>query len=128
TFTPAGTFAGVAERLEYLAELGVTAIELMPVAAAPGSRNWGYDGASLFAPSAAYGTPDDLRALVDRAHSLGLALILDVVYNHLGPDGAYAGAYSPTLFSKTHHNPWGDAINFDGDGSRGVREFFIENA
>ncbi|MGE4054474.1 MAG: malto-oligosyltrehalose trehalohydrolase [Vicinamibacterales bacterium] len=127
-FTPAGTFAGVTERLDYLAGLGVTAIELMPVAAAPGSRNWGYDGASLFAPSAAYGTPDDLRALVDRAHSLGLALVLDVVYNHLGPDGAYAAAFSPRFFSKTHHNPWGDAINFDGKDSRGVREFFIENA
>ncbi len=128
TFTSSGTFAGVADRLEYLAELGVTAIELMPVAAVPGSRNWGYDGASLFAPSAAYGTPDDLRALVDRAHSLGLALILDVVYNHLGPDGAYAAVFSQRLFSKMHHNPWGDAINFDGDDSRSVREFFIENA
>ncbi len=128
TFTPAGTFAGVTERLEYLAALGITAVELMPVAAVPGSRNWGYDGASLFAPSAAYGTPDEFRTLVDRAHSLGLALILDVVYNHLGPDGAYAAAFSSRFFSKTHHNPWGDAINFDGEGCRGVREFFIENA
>ena len=89
TFTPSGTFAEAAGRLGTLASLGVTAIELMPVAAFAGSRNWGYDGVSLFAPAACYGTPDDLRALVDAAHAHGLAVILDVVYNHLGPDGAY---------------------------------------
>jgi maltooligosyltrehalose trehalohydrolase len=128
TFTPEGTFAGVTDRLPYLAELGATVIELMPVADFPGSRNWGYDGVSLFAPSRVYGTPDDLRRLVDAAHGLGLAVILDVVYNHFGPDGAYASAFSPSYFSATHSSPWGAAVNLDGDGSAQVREFFIENA
>lgn len=128
TFTPAGTFAGVTERLPYLAELGVTAVELMPVAAWAGTRNWGYDGVALFAPSQAYGDPDDLRRLVNRAHELGLMVLLDVVYNHLGPDGAYHAEFSPAYFSPDRHSPWGPAINFDGAGSDQTREFFCENA
>ena len=128
TFTPAGTFAGVTERLRYLADLGVTVVELMPVADFPGSRNWGYDGVSLFAPSRAYGVPDDLRRLVDTAHGLGLAVLIDVVYNHFGPDGAYGSLYSPFYLSARHRSPWGAAVNLDGDGSAHVRDFFIENA
>jgi len=128
TFTPAGTFAAAAERLDDLRALGITAIELMPVAAFPGSRNWGYDGVSLFAPARCYGTPDDLRRLVDRAHGLGLAVILDVVYNHTGPDGSYLRRFSPYVYSTRHQSPWGDGINFDGDHSGGVRDFVIENA
>jgi maltooligosyltrehalose trehalohydrolase len=128
TFTDAGSFAGVTERLPYLADLGVTVVELMPIADFPGARNWGYDGVSLFAPSRAYGTPDDLRRLVDTAHRLSLAVILDVVYNHFGPDGAYAGVFSPLYSSTRHRSPWGAAVNLDGEGSIQVREFFIENA
>jgi maltooligosyltrehalose trehalohydrolase len=128
TFTPAGTFAGVAEQLPYLAGLGITAIELMPVADFPGSRNWGYDGASLFAPCHRYGTPDELRRLVDTAHRAGLAVLLDVVYNHFGPDGAYCTVFSPFYQSSRHQSPWGAAINLDGDHSGPVGAFFIENA
>jgi maltooligosyltrehalose trehalohydrolase len=128
TFTPAGTFAGVAARLPYLAELGVTAIQLMPVADFPGTRNWGYDGVSLFAPCRQYGTPDDLRRLVDAAHRTGIAVLFDVVYNHFGPDGAYGGVFSPFYRSPRHHSPWGAAINLDGAHSDAVRAFFIENA
>jgi maltooligosyltrehalose trehalohydrolase len=128
TFSPEGTFAGVTARLPALAALGITAIELMPVADFPGSRNWGYDGVALFAPARCYGTPDDLRHLVDTAHGFGLAVFLDVVYNHLGPDGAYLSAFSPYYFTEHHHTPWGAALNFDGDHSGMVREFFIENA
>ena len=127
-FTPAGTFAGTAGRLEDLKDLGVTAIELMPLADFPGRRNWGYDGVDLFAPARCYGTPDDLRRLVDRAHGLGLAVLLDVVYNHLGPDGAYLGVFSRRYFSESHQTPWGAAVNLDGPGSPAVRTFFIENA
>jgi len=128
TFTSEGTFAAASERLPYLRDLGVTAVELMPVADFPGQRNWGYDGVCLFAPARCYGTPDDLRRLVDRAHGLGLSVLLDVVYNHLGPDGAYLGTYSPLYFSSRHQTPWGAAVNLDGEGSREVRGFFIENA
>ncbi|MCI0680767.1 MAG: malto-oligosyltrehalose trehalohydrolase [Gemmataceae bacterium] len=128
TFTPEGTFAGVAGRLPYLKQLGVTAVELMPVADFPGQRNWGYDGVSLFAPARCYGRPDDLRRLVDEAHRLGLGVILDVVYNHLGPDGNYLGVYSPYYFTERHHTAWGAAVNFDGEHSEPVRRFFIENA
>jgi maltooligosyltrehalose trehalohydrolase len=128
TFTPAGTFAGAVEKLPYLAQLGVNAIELMPVADFPGQRNWGYDGVDLFAPARCYGTPDDLRALADEAHRLGLAVILDVVYNHLGPDGSCLGRYSPYYFSNRHGTPWGKALNFDGPFSGPVRRFFLENA
>ena len=127
TFSPEGTFAGATARLPALAALGVTIVELMPVADFPGARNWGYDGVALFAPARCYGTPDDLRRLVDTAHRLGLGVCLDVVYNHLGPDGAYLSAFSPYYFTERHHTPWGAALNFDGDHSAMVREFFIEN-
>jgi maltooligosyltrehalose trehalohydrolase len=128
TFSPAGTFAGVTERLPWLAELGVTAIELMPVADFAGSRSWGYDGVDLFAPARCYGTPDDLRRLVDEAHRLGLAVLLDVVYNHFGPVGNYATAFSPNYLSSTHQSAWAACVNLDGEQSEMVREFFIENA
>ncbi len=127
-FTPQGTFAGAAERLEALARLGITVIELMPVADFPGRRNWGYDGASLFAPARCYGSPDDLRRLIDCAHGLGLAVILDVVYNHLGPDGNYLPSFSRHYFTDRHHTPWGSALNLDQPRSREVRRFLIENA
>ena len=128
TFTREGTFEAAAEKLPYLRELGITAVELMPLADFPGERNWGYDGVCLFAPARCYGSPDDLRAFVDRAHGLGLSVILDVVYNHLGPDGAFLGVYSPGYFSTRHATPWGAAINLDGPDSAPVRAFFIENA
>jgi maltooligosyltrehalose trehalohydrolase len=128
TFTSAGTFASAAERLDDLRELGITAIELMPVADFAGSRNWGYDGVALFAPARCYGTPDDLRRFVDRAHAAGLAVLVDVVYNHTGPDGSYLGRFSPFYFSQRHNSPWGAGMNFDGEHSPAVREFFIENA
>jgi maltooligosyltrehalose trehalohydrolase len=128
TFTPEGTFAGVEARLAYLAHLGITAIEVMPVAECAGGRNWGYDGVDLFAPSHHYGTPDDLRRLVDAAHLHGIAVILDVVYNHLGPDGAYLSAFSPYYFASHDTTRWGAAVNLDGEHSDQVRAFFIENA
>jgi maltooligosyltrehalose trehalohydrolase len=128
TFSPEGTFAGVVPRLQHLVGLGVTALELMPVADFPGDRNWGYDGVSLFAPARCYGRPDDLRRLVDAAHRAGLTVLLDVVYNHLGPDGAYVAEFSPSYFSRSHRTPWGAAMNLDGEGSGAVREFFVENA
>lgn len=128
TFTPDGTFAAAAATLPYLVDLGVTAIELMPVADFPGRWNWGYDGVAPFAPARCYGSPDDLRRLVDAAHGLGLAVHLDVVYNHLGPDGAYQFSFSPHYHSATHTSPWGPGINFDGPASGPVREYVIENA
>ncbi len=128
TFTEAGTFRAAIERLPDLADLGVTAIELMPVADFPGAHNWGYDGVSLFAPARVYGSPDDLRALVDAAHALGLAVLLDVVYNHFGPDGAYFTTFSPFYLSTRHSSPWGGAVNLDGEQAHHVRAFFIENA
>ena len=128
TFTPEGTFAALRRRLPDLVELGITAIELMPVADFPGKRNWGYDGVLPYAPDASYGTPEDLKALVDQAHELGLMVLLDVVYNHFGPEGNYLHAYCPQFFNPAHHTPWGAAINFDGEGSRTVRDFFIHNA
>lgn len=128
TFSPEGTFAGAAARLPYLADLGVTAIEIMPIADFPGARNWGYDGVALFAPARCYGTPDDLRALVDRAHHYGVAVFLDVVYNHFGPDAAYAPVFSTHFLSERRSNPWGRAINFNGPHSTEVRRFFIDNA
>jgi len=128
SFSPAGTFAGVTERLPYLSELGITAIELMPLADFPGRWNWGYDGVDLFAPARCYGRPDDLRRLVDEAHRAGLAVLIDVVYNHLGPDGNYLGVYSPYYVSRRQHTAWGEALNFDGAHNDRVREFFIENA
>ena len=127
-FTAEGTFNAARERLGDLAELGVTAIELMPLADFPGRRNWGYDGVLQFAPDASYGTPDELKALVDAAHGLGLMVLLDVVYNHFGPEGNYLHAYCPEFFNPAHRTPWGSAINFDGEGARTVRDFFIHNA
>jgi len=127
TFTRDGTFAGVIARLPYLRDLGVTAIEIMPVAEVPGNRNWGYDGASLYAPQSSYGGPTGLKKLVDACHQHGLAVVLDVVYNHLGPEGNYLPEFAP-CFTDTHHTPWGKAINFDGPESDGVRRFIIDNA
>jgi maltooligosyltrehalose trehalohydrolase len=128
TFTPEGTYAAAAQRLDYLAELGVTAIELMPLAAAPGRWNWGYDGVLPFAPSAAYGRPDELKRFVDAAHARGLMVLHDVVYNHFGPDGNYLGHYAQQFFTERHKTPWGNALNFDDDASPVVRQFFIHNA
>jgi malto-oligosyltrehalose trehalohydrolase len=127
-FTPAGTFAAVVERLDDLVQLGVTAIELMPVADFPGRHGWGYDGVLMFAPDATYGAPDDLKALVDAAHARGLMVLLDVVYNHFGPDGNYLHLYAKPFFSDRRQTPWGPALNFDGEGSRTVRDFTIDNA
>jgi maltooligosyltrehalose trehalohydrolase len=127
TFTPEGTFDAVIGHLRRLRELGVTAIELMPVAQFPGRRNWGYDGVGLFAPQASYGGPDGLRRLVDACHREGLAAVLDVVYNHVGPEGNYLDAFGP-YFTERYRTPWGRGINFDGRGSDEVRRFFIENA
>jgi maltooligosyltrehalose trehalohydrolase len=128
TFSPQGTFRGAMDRLAYLAQLGVGAIELMPVGDFPGARNWGYDGVAIFAPSRAYGRPEDLQALVNAAHQHGIAVILDVVYNHFGPDGAYANAFSPYYFTDRHKSPWGQGVNMDGPHSADVRGFFIANA
>ncbi len=128
-FSPAGTFAGVVERLDYLVELGVTAIELMPVADFPGRRNWGYDGVLLFSPAAVYGSPADLKRLVRAAHARGLMVFLDVVYNHLGPEGNYLHVYGgDVFFTDRYQTPWGSAVNFQDQGSRPVRDFFIHNA
>ena len=127
TFTPAGTFDGAADRVDYLRDLGVNAVELMPVAAFPGARGWGYDGVDLYAPQATYGGPDGLKRLVDRCHQAGIAVVLDVVYNHLGPDGNYLAEFGP-YFTGVYQTPWGTAINFDGAGSDEVRRFFIDNA
>jgi maltooligosyltrehalose trehalohydrolase len=127
-FSPEGTFGGVEAKLEYLASLGITAIELMPVSDFFGKRNWGYDGVLPFAPDSSYGHPDDLKRLVQMAHHKGLMVFLDVVYNHFGPEGNYLREYSPQFFTDRHHTPWGDAINFGGESSRTVRDFFIHNA
>ena len=124
TFTAEGTFDAAIGKLDHLVDLGVTAVEIMPVADFPGARNWGYDGVLLYAPARVYGRPNDLRALVDAAHQRGLAVILDVVYNHLGPDGNYLGAYSRDYFNPGHKTPWGDGLNFE---LKPVREFFVEN-
>ncbi|HVZ88191.1 MAG TPA: malto-oligosyltrehalose trehalohydrolase [Polyangia bacterium] len=128
TFTPEGTYAAAAERLPHLADLGVTLIELMPVAEFAGRFGWGYDGVDLWAPSHLYGRPDDLRRFVDRAHALGVGVILDVVYNHFGPDGNYLAEFSADYFTDRYANEWGAAINFDGPGSGPVRDLCVENA
>jgi maltooligosyltrehalose trehalohydrolase len=128
SFTPEGTFAAARERLADLKLLGVTALQIMPVAAFPGARNWGYDGVLQFAPAPCYGGPSDLKALIDAAHELGMMVLLDVVYNHFGPEGNYLHAYCPEFFNPAHRTPWGAAINFDGAGSRTVRDFFVHNA
>lgn len=128
TFTAEGTFDAAREALPRLAQLGITTLELMPVAEFPGRFNWGYDGVQPFAPFHGYGTPESLARLVDAAHASGLGVLLDVVYNHLGPDGNYLGKFSPHYFTQRYANEWGDALNFDGPQSEGVRRFFIENA
>ncbi|HZP36269.1 MAG TPA: malto-oligosyltrehalose trehalohydrolase [Methylomirabilota bacterium] len=128
TFTPEGTYAGVQGRLDHLADLGVTAIELMPVAQFPGGRGWGYDGVLLYAPECRYGRPEDLKALVDACHARGLAVFLDVVYNHFGPEGNYLHHYAPAFFTPRHRTFWGDGINYDGPGAEVVRAFMIHNA
>ncbi|MGB3327729.1 MAG: malto-oligosyltrehalose trehalohydrolase [Thermomicrobiales bacterium] len=128
TYTPEGTFRALIPELPELKRLGVTAVELMPVAQCPGTRNWGYDGVDLFAPSNNYGTPDDLRALVAAAHAVGLGIILDVVYNHLGPEGNYLRPFADEYFSDRHRTAWGDGMNWDGAGSESVRQFAIDNA
>jgi maltooligosyltrehalose trehalohydrolase len=127
TFTPQGTWQAAAEKLPLLVEDGITVIEMMPVADFPGRFGWGYDGVNMFAPTHLYGTPDDLRSFIDRAHSLNLAVILDVVYNHFGPDGNYLGEFSDHYINRERVNEWGDSINFDGAHSGPVREFFITN-
>jgi maltooligosyltrehalose trehalohydrolase len=127
TFTAEGTFDAAADRLEQLRELGITAVELMPLAQFPGARNWGYDGVFPFATQNSYGGPHQLKRFIDRCHELGLAAILDVVYNHLGPEGNHLGAFGP-YFTDTYRTPWGDALNFDGPASDEVREYFIRNA
>ncbi len=126
-FTQDGTFRAAINRLDDLAALGVTAIELMPIADFPGRRNWGYDGVQLFAPDSSYGRPEDLKALVDAAHARGLMVFLDVVYNHFGPEGNYWPVCGP-IFTERHHTPWGAAVNFDTEGSDVVRELIITNA
>lgn len=127
TFTPAGTFAGVVERLPYLKALGVTCLEIMPVAQFPGQRNWGYDGVSLYAVQESYGGPQGLKELVDACHREGLAVCLDVVYNHLGPEGNYLDEFGP-YFTDAYATPWGRAVNYDGENCTGVRELVLQNA
>jgi len=128
TFTPEGTWRAAIERLGDLARLGVTAVEVMPVAEFPGRFGWGYDGVFPYAPTRLYGTPDDFRAFVDAAHGLGLGVVLDVVYNHFGPSGCVHREYAPAYFARTYENEWGDALNFDGPDASPVREYFIANA
>jgi maltooligosyltrehalose trehalohydrolase len=124
TFTGEGTFRAAIDRLPHLATLGVTAIEVMPVADFPGQRNWGYDGVMIYAPARAYGSPNDFRAFIDAAHAHGLVVILDVVFNHFGPDGNYLGCYTPEYLDRNHETPWGAAFHL---GLRPVRDFFVEN-
>ncbi|MBV9125246.1 MAG: malto-oligosyltrehalose trehalohydrolase, partial [Planctomycetes bacterium] len=128
TFTREGTWAAAARELPALAELGITVLEVMPVADFPGRFGWGYDGVDLFAPTRLYGSPDDFRRFVDQAHAAGLGVILDVVYNHFGPDGNYLKAFSPDYFTDRYQNEWGEPLNFDGPHSGPVREFFLANA
>jgi maltooligosyltrehalose trehalohydrolase len=128
TFTREGTWDAAARELPRLADLGVTVVEMMPVADFPGRFGWGYDGVNLFAPTRLYGTPDDLRRFVDRAHAAGIAVILDVVYNHLGPDGNYLGSFSDAYFTDRYQTDWGQPFNVDGDDSAAVREYLLANA
>jgi maltooligosyltrehalose trehalohydrolase len=128
TYTPEGTWQAAVRELPELARIGITIVELMPVADFPGRFGWGYDGVDLFAPTRLYGEPDDFRRFVDRAHALGLGVILDVVYNHVGPDGNYLKQFSDWYFTDRYPNEWGEAINFDGEGSGPVREFVLANA
>jgi maltooligosyltrehalose trehalohydrolase len=128
TFTAEGSFQAIVQKFDHLRGLGVNTIELMPIGDFPGRWNWGYDGVCLYAPSRAYGVPDDLRSLVDAAHRAGFTLLLDVVYNHYGPEGNYLGAYSDRYFTTKHHTPWGPALNVDGEDCQPVRRHLIENA
>ncbi len=128
TFTPEGTWAAAAAKLPFLKDVGVTVVEMMPVNEFPGRFGWGYDGVNLFAPTRLYGTPDDLRAFVDRAHALGLGVILDVVYNHIGPDGNHLPRFSKDYFTDRHGTEWGEALNFDGPNAVGMRDFVVSNA
>ena len=128
SFTPEGTFRAAMDKLDHLAELGVTAIELMTISDFAGTRNWGYDTVLLYAPDSAYGRPEDLKAFVEAAHARGMMVILDVVYNHFGPEGNYLPRYFPQIFSKEHKTAWGPALNFDGECSEEAREFILENA
>jgi maltooligosyltrehalose trehalohydrolase len=125
--TPEGTFEALIPRLPQLRALGVNTLELMPLASFPGKHNWGYDGVALYAPAQGYGGPEGLRRLVDAAHAAGLAVLIDAVYNHFGPDGNYLGCYSPHYFTGRHHTPWGDAVNYDGEQSAPVRELVLRN-
>jgi malto-oligosyltrehalose trehalohydrolase len=127
-FSQTGDFTGAIGHLDHLVELGITAIELMPIAEFPGRRNWGYDGAQWFAPSSNYGRPEELKALVDACHARGIAVLLDVVYNHFGPEGNYLHAIAPDFFTERHHTPWGAAINYAGPRRRPVRDFVLHNA
>ena len=127
TFTPEGTWRAAADRLDVLRDIGITLLEIMPVAEFPGKFGWGYDGVDWFAPTRLYGEPDDVRAFVDRAHALGLGVILDVVYNHIGPDGNYLGEFSKAYFSDRYENEWGDPLNFDGPNAHGMRELVLAN-
>ena len=127
-FTTSGTFSAVNDRLDSLVDLGITALELMPLSDFPGKRNWGYDGVLPFAPDSIYGRTEDLKNLIQSAHARGLMVFLDVVYNHFGPEGNYLGLYAPQFFTSRHQTPWGKAINFDGEESRTVRDYFIDNA
>jgi len=128
TFSRKGDYAGVEEKLDYLADLGVTAIQLMPIAAFAGGRNWGYDGVLPYAPAACYGPPEMLKSLIQAAHRRGIMVFLDVVYNHFGPEGNYLHLYASSFFTERYRTPWGAAIRFSGEGSHWVRRFFIENA
>ena len=128
TFTREGTYAAAMRELPELAAAGITVLEVMPLADFAGDFGWGYDGVDMFAPTRLYGLPDDLRSFINRAHECSLGVILDVVYNHVGPDGNYLPFFSSTYFTERYHNEWGEALNFDGPGSQGVREFFVQNA
>jgi maltooligosyltrehalose trehalohydrolase len=128
TFSDTGDFAGAVQHLDHIVELGATAVELMPIAEFPGHRDWGYDGVFFFAPASQYGRPDELKRLVEACHAYGLAIFLDVVYNHFGPEGNYLPAVAPDFFTDRHQTPWGAAIDFSGPYSRPVRDFVINNA
>ena len=127
-FTEGGTFRSAIDKLDHLAALGITALQIMPVADFPGRWNWGYDGVLLYAPDSSYGRPEDMKALVDAAHARNMTVMLDVVYNHFGPDGNYLPTYAKPIFTDRHCTPWGNAVNYDGPGSETVREFVIQNA
>lgn len=128
TFTPEGSWAGAIAKLPHLKDVGVTLIEMMPVNEFPGRFGWGYDGVDLFAPTRLYGSPDDLRGFIDAAHGLGIGVILDVVYNHLGPDGNYLACFSKEYFTDRYANEWGEALNFDGQNAHGMRDLVVANA